>query len=127
MRRLLAILVIGTVLFSNTELHQLARLPHLVHHFLDHKAEQPGTTVFGFLVLHYLSGDVHDEDFAQDEQLPFRSHDDHAGFTAAQDLFHGSVPVITFHYPALPLSPVQPAAALTLGERSAVWQPPKRA
>jgi hypothetical protein len=127
MRRLLPLVVIGSVLFANTELHQLARLPHLVHHYLDHKAEQPGTTVFSFLVLHYFSGNVHDEDFAQDEQLPFRSHDEHISFSVAQDLFHAPVDVITFHYPALPLSPVHPAASLSLGERSDVWQPPKQA
>ncbi len=127
MRRLFAFLVIGSLLFGQTELHQLARLPHLVHHYLDHKAEKPGTTVISFLVVHYFSGNVHDEDFAQDEQLPFRSHQEHITFNVAQDLYHAPATGITFHYPSLPLSPVHPEAALSLGERSDVWQPPKRA
>ena len=127
MRPLIAMLLIGSVLFGQTELHQLARMPQLVEHFLEHKAEQPGTTLFGFIALHYFSGDVQDEDFAADEELPFRSHDDHAMFSATKDLFHGPEAVVTFHYPVLPLSPACPSSALSLGERTDVWQPPKQA
>ncbi len=127
MRGLLAFLVIGSLLFGRTELHQVVRVPHLIHHYLDHKAEQPEITMIGFVVMHYFSGNVHDEDFAQDEQLPFRSHDEHITFNVAQDLYHPPVAGIAFHYPSLPLSPVHPEAALSLGERSDVWQPPKRA
>lgn len=127
MRAIIAALVVLSMLFGQTELHQLARLPHLVHHYLDHQAEEPGTTVVGFLVMHYFSGNVHDEDFGQDERLPFRSHDEHINFNVAQDLFHAPLTSIAFHYPSLPLDPVHPEAALSLGERTDVWQPPKRA
>lgn len=127
MRAIIAALVVLSMLFGQTELHQLARLPHLVRHYLDHQAEEPGTTVVGFLVMHYFSGNVHDEDFEQDERLPFRSHDDHINFNVAQDLFHAPLTSIAFHYPSLPLDPVHPEAALSLGERTDVWQPPKRA
>lgn len=126
MRAIIAALVVLSMLFGQTELHQLARLPHLVHHYLDHQAEEPGTTV-GFRLMHYFSGNVHDEDFGQDERLPFRSHDEHINFNVAQDLFHAPLTSIAFHYPSLPLDPVHPEAALSLGERTDVWQLPKRA
>jgi hypothetical protein len=127
MRRLMAFILVSSLVFGQEELYQLARLPHLVHHFLDHKAEFPSTTLTGFLADHYFNGNDHDEDSSEDERLPFRSHDDHITLQVAQDLFHGPVTVVAFLYPSLPLTPVQLEAALSLGERTDVWQPPKRA
>lgn len=126
MRAIIANFIVVSILFGQTELHQLARLPHLVHHYLDHRAEQPGTTVVGYLVMHYFSGAGHDEDLAQDERLPFRSHDHHINISMVQDLYHAPLTSMAFHYPTLPLDPVQPEATLSLGERTDVWQPPKR-
>lgn len=127
MRKSLSILLLSSLIFTGTELHQLARLPHLAHHFLDHQKEEPGMGLFAFLSLHYFSGQVHAEDFGQDEQLPFRSHDTHITFCAAQDLFHAPAQVIAFHQGFVPLHTSHPLETLPLGERPDVWQPPKRA
>lgn len=125
MRRMLAVVAFGSLLFTGTELHQFARLPHLVHHFLDHQQEEPGIGLLRFLAQHYFNGQVHDEDFGKDERLPFRSHDTHITFTASQDLFHPPVQLITFLQAFVPLHSVQPKEALALGELPDVWQPPK--
>jgi hypothetical protein len=125
MRAIIAVFLFSSMIFGQTELHQLARLPHLVHHYLDHRAEEPETTVVGFLMLHYFSGDAHDADFSQDERLPFRSHDQHISFSVAQDLFHAPITSVAFHYPSLTMETIHPEALLSLGERTDVWQPPK--
>lgn len=127
MRKLLSILVLCSLVFTGTELHQLARLPHLVHHFMDHQEQDPGIGLLGFIVQHYFSGNPHDEDFSEDERLPFRSHDNHVTFCAAQDLFHAPAEVVEVHHLWVPLMTAHPEEPLSLGERSDVWQPPKRA
>ena len=127
MRRLLAIVLLSALVFTGTELHQFARLPHLVHHFLDHQEEDPGIGLFKFLTSHYFNGQVHDEDFGQDEQLPFRSHDTHLNFSSAQDLFHALPEAVVVHHVVITIDRPHPVASLALGARADVWQPPKRA
>ena len=63
------------MLFSQTELHQVLKLPVLVQHYFEHKAENKNITLGGFIVLHYFSGNPVDDDYARDMQLPFKTSD----------------------------------------------------
>lgn len=63
------------MLFSQTELHQILKLPVLVQHFFEHKAEKPNITLSQFIVLHYFSGNPVDDDYARDMELPFKTND----------------------------------------------------
>lgn len=63
------------MLFSQTELHQILKLPVFVQHFFEHKAHNPGITLSQFIVLHYFSGNPVDDDYARDMQLPFKTND----------------------------------------------------
>lgn len=122
-----ALLVIACLLLGRTELHQLIRLPHLVHHFFDHQAEQPDLSLVDFLVMHYLSGDVEDADFAQDERLPFRSHDDLFAHSVTLDLFVVPEVLPLLDGTAIELKPTYAPPAVNAGSLCEVWQPPKRA
>ncbi|MCX7937677.1 MAG: hypothetical protein N2971_08260, partial [Chlorobi bacterium] len=54
-----------------TELLQLAKLPILVLHFLEH-TQREHITLADFLHEHYMQGDVYDADRSRDLQLPFK-------------------------------------------------------
>lgn len=63
------------MVFSQTELHQILKLPILVQHYFEHRAESKDISLSQFIVLHYFSGDPVDDDYARDMQLPFKTND----------------------------------------------------
>jgi hypothetical protein len=67
-------------LFSTTELHQLLKAPLLIEHFIEHKEENEGITLWQFLYIHYAMGDVNDSDYDKDMKLPFKTHDNCVSF-----------------------------------------------
>lgn len=71
MNRLVAALLLVLYIGTATELPQLAKVPMLVLHFLEH-AERDHPTLGEFLHEHYMRGDVYDADRARDLQLPFK-------------------------------------------------------
>jgi hypothetical protein len=62
-------------LFSSTPLREFVKVPVLVSHYLYHMEVMPEMTMQRFFSMHYLEGTVHDEDFHQDQQLPFKTVD----------------------------------------------------
>lgn len=62
-------------LLSQTEFHQLVKLPLLLEHYMEHRAESPELSFLDFLDMHYLQGSPIDKDFAKDQRLPFKSAD----------------------------------------------------
>ena len=73
MKRFTAIILAATILFSQTELRQLQKLPFMAKHFLQHN--ERGMSLTQFIVHHYFSGNIHYSDYQQDMKLPFKSHD----------------------------------------------------
>lgn len=69
------------MLFSQTELHQILKLPVLVQHYFEHKGEKD-ITLADFIVLHYFSGNLVDDDYARDIQLAFKTSDCIQGITS---------------------------------------------
>jgi hypothetical protein len=72
MQRKLARLFLVIFLMQITQLSEVARLPLLVQHYIQHKHLHPETTICGFFKMHYLDNTV-DADYAQDIQLPFKT------------------------------------------------------
>ena len=62
-------------LISTTELYQLVKLPFLVEHFNEFQKENSESSIWEFLCMHYVSGDMNDEDNDKDMKLPFKSHE----------------------------------------------------
>lgn len=63
------------LLLTQTELHQLLKLPILVEHFQEHKALNKDISLLDFLKEHYLGHTVIDNDYQRDMQLPFKTTD----------------------------------------------------
>lgn len=55
--------------------HQLLRIPYLVKHFQVHQQTDPEMAFTKFIRIHYLQPIQVDDDFQQDQQLPFRTID----------------------------------------------------
>lgn len=73
MKKLVSILLLIFYLVSTTELYQLLKIPAFVEHFMEHKGENPQTTLASFLKMHY-DNPVKDSDYQSDQKLPFVSH-----------------------------------------------------
>lgn len=75
MRQLFAIGMMTVYLLSQTEFHQLVKIPLLLEHYVEHRTESPEMSFLDFLAMHYLHGSPQDHDFAKDQRLPFKSSD----------------------------------------------------
>ncbi|MDY3318419.1 hypothetical protein PG637_03255 [Riemerella anatipestifer] len=60
-------------LISFSEVREVFKLPILLEHFIEHRNDNPKMSFGQFITLHYLSGDVHDDDYEKDMKLPFKS------------------------------------------------------
>jgi hypothetical protein len=69
------IFLLSIMIFSQTQLYHLLKIPVLVQHFFEHKDEEPGITFTKFIVIHYFSGNLKDKDHDRDMQLPFKTND----------------------------------------------------
>ena|SRR5258708_7542867 len=76
--RLLALSFLLLYINSNTEFHEMLRLPILLEHYNQHKQLASDISFWDFLVMHYKSDVSHDSD---DNQLPFK--DPGHSFTAS--------------------------------------------
>jgi hypothetical protein len=71
MKTLATILLFSIVVFAQTPLLQLFKIPLLVEHFLAHQ-EKDTASFLNFLEDHY-SANHEDNDWQEDNQLPFKS------------------------------------------------------
>jgi hypothetical protein len=86
MRRYLYIISALLYLNASTEFHQFSRLPFLLKHYREHKADNPSISALDFLKLHYSTTHPADNDDNEDKQLPFKSE---------VTLIHTDVPIIS--------------------------------
>lgn len=71
MKRFAAICMLMIHLGLFTEMHELASIPLLVQHYLEHREKVPEMSFVDFLVMHYKSDVPHD---STDMKLPFKDH-----------------------------------------------------
>ena len=69
MSRILAVAFLVLYINSNTEFHEMLRLPILLEHYSQHKLRVSDISFWEFLVMHYKTDVSHDSD---DNQLPFK-------------------------------------------------------
>ncbi|MCS6929144.1 MAG: hypothetical protein NZM43_06565 [Saprospiraceae bacterium] len=65
--------LLGAYLWAGTPAAEVLKLPVLIEHYLEHRAEAPDMSFWEYLTLHYFSGIEYDADYARDLQLPFKS------------------------------------------------------
>jgi len=72
LKKIVSICLLSVLLISNTEFHQLMKLPILVQHFMHHKSLDNSLSFTDFIFIHYSDGmDLADQTH---EELPFKSH-----------------------------------------------------
>jgi hypothetical protein len=77
LKRFLAISLLALYINSNTEFHEMLRLPILLEHYAEHKHQVRDMSFWEFLTMHYKTDQSHDD---QDNRLPFK--DRNHSFTA---------------------------------------------
>ncbi len=76
MKKTIAIYILFSFLISNTELHQLLKLPVLIHHYIEHQDQDQGISFSQFLSKHYNSEENHADTGHNDHKnLPFKTND----------------------------------------------------
>lgn len=60
-------------LFGATQLHELAKVPLLVVHYMDHEQNDPSMGIGYFFEMHYAANYAYDDDCEKDRQLPFKN------------------------------------------------------
>ncbi len=125
MRRLTAILLLSVFLFSNTPVHELVKIGAFIEHFQEHRAIDANITLLEFLQIHYFSGNVQDEDYARDMQLPFKVLD----FSVSGIVFTipPTAPLVLTTAPISVKKQIAPCdqSLLPFSHLSDIWQPPK--
>jgi hypothetical protein len=126
MKKLVSISLLFVFLSTNTELHQLLKLPVLIHHYLVHHQDEQDKSFFHFLSDHYSSNPEHsDNDHQEHGNLPFK--------TADCATAHVSLAFVnlTLHYILRPIafydiiSPIYNGASYSYALINNIWQPPK--
>lgn len=72
-KRLIGILFIVVHVLAYTEFHQLLKIPFLIEHYQTHRQADPSLGFISFLEMHYIGPFIVDDDYQQDQQLPFRN------------------------------------------------------
>jgi hypothetical protein len=77
------ILFLAIFLLSTTELYQLCKLPILIQHLREHRAQNKELSILQFIDIHYKHGNVKDADYDRDMKLPFKKHEFTHHFTSS--------------------------------------------
>jgi hypothetical protein len=129
LKRLIAILLLSVYLTPGAELHQLLKVPALVAHFVEHRAQDGKLSFWNFLYAHYAHGNVKDADYEKDMKLPFKSHEGYPNATVFVSLLPESgFPDVRMAKPVYGEAPVFPAwdeHFVHAAYLSAIWQPPR--
>ena len=124
-KRLASFILLCTFLLTATGFNQLLKLPVLLEHFTEHKAENKSISFAKFLYMHYLGYDMNDNDQDRDSSLPFKSQAKTVAMkveTAPQQL----TVVCLQHLPVFSSGFVScKAAGLSSAYLSCIWQPPR--
>lgn len=73
LKRFLPIALLSFYILFNSPCREFAKLPLLIHHYLEHKTTESELSFTEFLSIHYMKPFVQDEDYKKDMSLPLKS------------------------------------------------------
>ncbi|MEZ4941768.1 MAG: hypothetical protein R3D58_12890 [Saprospiraceae bacterium] len=125
MRRVIASFFILIYLFGSTELHELGKISAFVSHYAEHKRGDANLNLFDFVKIHYFNGNVIDDDYAKDMQLPFKTAD--CSLSAASHILPLPVALDPPAFDAFDSGklPRYDQSMLPAAHTADIWQPPK--
>lgn len=124
LKNLFILFFLSVYIISATELHQLVKLPFLVHHYFEHK-EKDSISLQEFLHLHYSTHHQNENDY-NDKRLPFKSHENSVNINLSPLFF--SIPSgfsLSFSLIKIKLYPLYSDNFSSSAFISSIWQPPK--
>lgn len=74
MTRYLSILFLSIYLFSVVQVNELFKIPNMLEHYEEHQQDKTTISLWQFICMHYMKGEVYDDDYGKDMKLPFKSH-----------------------------------------------------
>ncbi|MBC7557619.1 MAG: hypothetical protein H7195_11730 [Chryseobacterium sp.] len=80
MKKYVVYFMLFTYLTSFCEVRQIVKLPNLVEHYIKHKMANHDMSVYAFFKMHYLDKQIKDQDYKEDMNLPFKTHDNFTSF-----------------------------------------------
>ncbi len=75
-KKVLTYLFISLYLIGTTELSQLLKIGYFVEHYIEHRNINQNLSLAEFIDIHYVQPTVIDDDYTEDMQLPFKTHND---------------------------------------------------
>jgi hypothetical protein len=75
MKKAISISFLIVFLLCNTELHEVLKFPFLYEHYLLHQQGEKNQSFVTFLYLHYASGQEHEHQQNEHENLPLKTKD----------------------------------------------------
>ncbi len=124
-KKLIAISFLFVFLGAHTELHQLLKLPILIHHFFEHHHQEPKETFANFLNDHYSDTNQHSDTNHEHDNLPFKTTDcatAHISLAFVNPV-QFSITIPTTFYDKI--SPIYHGAFYSPTVVNNIWQPPK--
>lgn len=124
-KRLIAIMLLFGFISSSTELHELLKLPHLLHHFVEHRTQNPDLSLSAYVYEHYTHNHDNNKDEHHDKGcLPFQGeHTCLVGTSLCSD----QVPSGLKWVPQVSLTTAYVVTSDSPSSNflSKIWQPPK--
>lgn len=126
MKKLVAISFLFIFLGANTELHQLLRLPVLLHHFVEHQDQETDKSFADFLKEHYSDTKGHsDASHHNHDNLPFKTSDCATTLISSAFVNHNPFSISRPNSFQFEVLPIYNGEFYTSAIVSNIWQPPK--
>ena len=125
MKKLATIIYLASFMLSFAELGQFLKIPSFIGHYKEHKLADQHLTLLDFIQIHYLGAIEVDDDYQQDQKLPFRDADNLAISTSL------SFEALPFSMDIEPLQQIMPQFSIYNGMNKALitscdfFQPPR--
>jgi hypothetical protein len=98
MKKCLVILLSLQLLFGNTLLPELVKLPRLFEHYFEHKTCDTHLSFYNFIKMHYADPDHQESDEDNHKKLPLKS----ASYAHAEELvLQNDTPSVEWAFPAI--------------------------
>lgn len=108
------------------QVNELFKIPNLIEHYKEHQETEPNIGLLEFICIHYMHGEVNDDDSSKDMKLPFKSHTSDCqcnivfypaveNYNFIADFFHKEYKPQSFKY----------TISFSSNYLSTIWQPPQ--
>ncbi len=124
-KKIITYIAISFYLLGTTEASELLKLGNFVEHFIEHRLAN-NTGFIEFINIHYVQATIIDDDYSEDQKLPFKCHNDCKVQITQIDKFHSAEYCIETPYIITSNSYSQYHSPL-LGDQflEEIFQPPK--